>query len=557
MNPLRDISPQSAVPNQPNIGSSSTQQLNDTFVVPVDITNSITRRQETQNSLRQASVALDAAYDRVTQLRHSINNLLNRMPPEFAEGRISTRDSTPESSIAPQHAALVLTGSDASESDLEFNRHIQRLRTVIPSSARQRLEDFENTARHRRASSSERTLHMSRNRSQRWDTDTSADTPSRALPPRARSPPLPDLILPANNNQWNPPSSGLEERSPFRREFEIISPDDPSTMIGRRVVARTAFASSERQNITAPPHEQHQDQTALIARDLAGLASRLVMRGVRRVEAARQAESGQPTSIGGSVLQGQGTISAPSDTDMDWDAIIPQSYNPFLTLMSDSTAAPNSSTHSQSSSGMNRRTSENSNRALQRDDGGQGALSSPRRQSPHYLIARSRPRQATANTAVNASTSLSYTRGLGMWFLLLRLYFSEAPFSVRFDADGDEIISDDEDEIERIRHSRLRTMYALPDATVSSTSPRTNEDYFHPFTSTTIIHSLDEEPETIRVRINTHQEPKDILSPSSHTYPQYIDPLPTPISEMLRHPVVPPQVPQFIPVSKHASFAGR
>lgn len=429
MNPLRDISPQSAVPNQSNIASSSTQQLNDNFVVPVDSTNSITRRQETQNSLRQASVALDAAYDRVTQLRHSINNLLNRMPPEFAEGRTSTRDSTPESSIAPQHAALVLTGSDVSESDLEFNRRVQRLRTVVPPSARQRLEDFENTTRYRRTSSSERTSHMSRNRSQRWDTDISADTPSRALPPRARSPPLPDLILPANNNQWNPPSSGLEDRSPFRREFEIISPDDPSTMIGRRVAARTAFASSERLNITVPPLEQHQDQTALIARDLAGLASRLVMRGVRRVEAARQAESQEPTSIGGSVLQGQGTISAPSDTDMDWDAFIPQSYNPFLTLMSDSTAAPNSSTHSQPSSGMNRRrTSENSNRTLQRDDWDQGALSLPRRQSPHYLIARSRPRQATANTAVNASTSFSSTRGLGMWSLLLRLSFSEAPF---------------------------------------------------------------------------------------------------------------------------------
>jgi hypothetical protein len=101
-------------------------------------------------------------------------------------------------------------------------------------------------------------------------------------------------------------------------------------------------------------------------------------------------------------------------------------------------------------------------------------------------------------------------------------------------------------------------MYALPDATVSSASPRRDEDYFLPFTSTTIIHSLDDEPEAIRVRINAHQEPKDVISPSfsSHTYPQHVDPLPTPISEMLHHPV-PLQVPQFIPVSKHASFAGR
>ncbi|OJA17526.1 hypothetical protein AZE42_10091 [Rhizopogon vesiculosus] len=540
MNTLPDISPpQSPVPNQLTLTSDATQRLNAPPVVPVDNTDSIARRQETQNNLRQASVALDAAYERVTQLRHNINNLLNRMPPEFAEGRSSARDSTPESSIAPQHAALVLTGIDASESDRELDRRVQRLRTVIPPSARQRLEDFESMARRRRVSASERTLDLSRNRSQRWDPP--ADLPSRIFPPRARSPPLPDLILPANT--WNPLSHNPEERSPFRREFGIISPDDPSTMIGRRVAARAGFASSERQNITAPPLEQRlQDQTTLIARDLAGLASRLVLRGVRRVEAARQAESHQPTLNDGSALQGQGTILAPSDTDMDWEAIIPQSYNPLLTLMNDSEAAPNSSTHPQPSSGVNRRwTSDNSEWTLQRDDGDHAPPNLPRRPPPHYLIPRSWPRQATANTAGEASTSFGSTRGLA-----------------RLNADGDEIISDDEDEIQRSRRSQLRLMYALPDATVSSASPRRDEDYFLPFTSTTIIHSLDDEPEAIRVRINAYQEPKDVIPPSfsSHTYPEHVDPLPTPISEMLHHPV-PPQVPRFIPVSKHASFAGR
>jgi hypothetical protein len=410
MNPFRDISPpRSPVPNQSNLTSGSDQRLNDPHVVPVDNTNSIARRQETQNSLRQASVALDAAYERVTQLRLNINNLLNRMPPEFTEGRLSAHNHTPESSIAPQHAALILTGSDASESDLELDRRVQRLRTIVSPSARQRLEDFESMARRRRASASERTLDMSRNRSHRWD--ISADPPSRVLPPRPRSPPLPDLILPANN--WNPTplSSSTEERSPFRREFGIISPDDPSTMIGRRVAARTAISSSERRNITSPPLEQQlQDQTALIARDLAGLASRLVMRGVRRVEAARQAESQQPTSNDGSVLQGQLTFRAPSDTNMDWEATIPQSYNnPPLAFMSDSAAAPSSSTYPQPSSSTNRRwTSENSERTLQGEDWDYGL---PQRLPPHYLIARSWPRQATANTAGESSTSLGPVRG--------------------------------------------------------------------------------------------------------------------------------------------------
>jgi hypothetical protein len=103
-------------------------------------------------------------------------------------------------------------------------------------------------------------------------------------------------------------------------------------------------------------------------------------------------------------------------------------------------------------------------------------------------------------------------------------------------------------------------MYALPDATVTSASPPPDEDHFLPFASTTIIHSLDDESEAIRGRINTPQESKNAFSHSfsSRTYPQHVDPLPTPISEMLRHSVVPPHgQPRFIPVSEHASFAGR
>jgi hypothetical protein len=61
------------------------------------------------------------------------------------------------------------------------------------------------------------------------------------------------------------------------------------------------------------------------------------------------------------------------------------------------------------------------------------------------------------------------------------------------------------------------------------------------------------------VRLNSHQSKEDIFphSVSSRTYSQHVDPLPTPLSEMLRHPTVHAQVPRFIPVSKHASFAGR
>jgi len=388
MNPLRDISPpQSPHQNRSNLTSVSPhwQHLD---VDPVGNSNSIARRQETQNSLRQASVALDAAYERVTQLRHNINSLLNRMPPEVAEGRSSesVRDNT-------QHAALALTRSDAFVSDMDFNVHIQRLRTIVSPSARQRLEDFESTARRTRGAS-EHTLETLRSQQQRLN--PSADPPTQPLPPRARSPPLPDLILPASNRNAQP--SSPEQRSPFRRDFGIISPDDPSTMIGRRVAARTAVASSERQSVTALPLEQQlQDQTALIARDLAGLASRLVMRGVRRVEATRQAEPQQP--ILNDVSE---TIQAPSDSGMDWEATLPQSYHDSLrAFISGSSAASDTSIYPQPSSDVNRRRS--SERTSQRGED-ENPPSPPRRQPPpHYSIARSWPGEGT--TAGETPTS--------------------------------------------------------------------------------------------------------------------------------------------------------
>ncbi|KAG1825570.1 uncharacterized protein BJ212DRAFT_1474969 [Suillus subaureus] len=544
MNPLRDIShPPSPAPNQSNFTPGSDQFT--AHSIPVDNSVSISRRQETQNSLRQASVALDAAYARVTQLRHNINNLLNRMPPEFAEGPSPARNRTTESSIAPQHTALVLTGSDTPESDVDFNTRVQRLRTIINPSARQRLEDFESMSRRRRGFTSERPLEVSHHRSQWWDTPS--DIPSRALPPHPRSPPLPDLILPSNNRTHL--SSSLDERSVFRTELGIINPDDPNTMIGRQVAARTAL---NRQSTAAPPLEQRfQDQTSVIARDLASLANRLVRQGVRRLEAARQAEFEQPSLNDRSSLQGQGVVPAPSETEMDWEPTIPQSNNdPLLTLVLDVAAASDSSMRpSQPSSGASRRwTSDHADRTLLIDERGQGPPSVSERPLPHFMNARSWPSEVTANGAGEASTSSSSVRRRRRWARLLN-------------ADGDEVISDDEDGVERNRRSQLRLMYALPDATVSSTSPRFEEDSLLPYTSASIIHPPDDDPaEAIRVRLNSHQQSKEDLfshSISSRTYSQHIDPLPTPLSEMLRHPTVSAQVPRVIPVSKHASLAGR
>jgi hypothetical protein len=381
--------------DQPNASAHS---------APVDNSISIGRRQDTQNSLRQASVALDAAYERVTQLRHNINNLLNRMPPEFAEGASPARDRTPEPSIAPQHAALVLTGSDAPQSDVDFNTRVQRLRAIINPSTRQRLEDFESMSRRRSGSTSERPLDASRHRSQWWDTP--ADIPSRTLPPRPRSPQLPDLILPSNNRTHH--SSSLEERSVFRSELGIVNPDDPNTMIGRQVAARTALNRS-----IAPPLEQRLQYQSL--------TSRLIMQGVRRIEAARQAESEQPSLNDRSSLRGQVAVPAPSETEMDWEPTVPPPNNdPLLTLVLDVAAVPDSSMRpSQPSSGTSRRwTSDHPDRALLIDERGQGLPSVLERPLPHFMNARPWPREVTANAASEASTSsgsVRRRRGWGMW----------------------------------------------------------------------------------------------------------------------------------------------
>lgn len=533
MNPLPDIShPPPLAPNQSNLMPGSDQP--NAHSVPVDNSTNIGRRQETQNSLRQASVALDAAYERVTQLRHNINNLLNRMPPGLEEGPSPAPNRTPEPSIAPQHAALILTGSDTPESDVDFNTRVQRLRTIINPSARQRLEDFESMSRRRSGSTSESSLDASRHRSQWWDTP--ADIPSRALPPHPRSPPLPDLILPSNNRTHH--SSSLEERSVFRRELGIVNPDDPNTMIGRQVAARTALDRS-----TATPLEQRLQ--------FQSLRSRLVMRGVRRMEAARQAETEQTRLSDRSSLQGRAAVPASSETEMDWEPAVPPSNNdPLLTLVLDVAAVPDSSTRPfQQSSGTSRRwTSDHPDQELLVDERGQSPPSVSERSLPHLMNARPWPREVTANAAGEASISSGSARRRRGWARLLN-------------ADGDEVISDDEDEVERNRSSQLRLMYALPDATVSSTSPRSEEDLFLPYTSASVMHPLDDDPaEAIRVRLNSHQQSKEDIFPhsfSSRTYSQHVDPLPTPLSEMLRHPTVHAHVPRFIPVSKHASFAGR
>lgn len=219
-------------------------------------------------SLRQTSVALDTAYERITSLRNSINSMLNRIPPDIAGTGTSTNsadtsDTQPrhspghDASIRPQHSALVLSGEQVVD---ELNLRAARLRSLISPSARQRLEEFESngTSNTRRESA--------------WDWSSQNDRPRLdrsdfhpVLPlPRSRTPPMPDLLLP---------------RAAQRRDLRSANRDDASTMIGRRVAARVnasnSHASLSSRLSFSQIEQQLQAQTAQVARELENMTERL------------------------------------------------------------------------------------------------------------------------------------------------------------------------------------------------------------------------------------------------------------------------------------------
>lgn len=214
----------------------------------------------THSSLRQASVALDVAYERITQLRDSISILLNRVSPDSdATSHPQPRLQDTDSGIGPGHSALVLSGGGLVE---ELNLRAERLRSLISPSARQRLEDFE-TARgtgRRESFQWERFLHGERERPIYLRNDA-PPVQTTASPQRSRSPPLPDLMIPRFRNASEP-------RSPIRRDFYTTHRDESSTMIGRRVAARVGASSSD----AAARSSAH---TAHITHELQNMADRL------------------------------------------------------------------------------------------------------------------------------------------------------------------------------------------------------------------------------------------------------------------------------------------
>ncbi|EIW86380.1 hypothetical protein CONPUDRAFT_148473 [Coniophora puteana RWD-64-598 SS2] len=218
----------------------------------------------------QATIdALEAAYLRIRQIRDSIEHLRRTMPtppsgtppddfqweiepdgnarsaPENAtsasigRARIGAGNSEAAGGMGPSHAGIVLAGAE----DAEIERRIQRLRSIISPSARQRLEDFETHTQRRRGSVREsdapRGIEPGAGSTSTAPLSVARVPPAAATRGRPRSPPLPDLLLPPRPAPANPPARSAIARFRLRHIGAATSSDDPNTTLGAVVESRS------------------------------------------------------------------------------------------------------------------------------------------------------------------------------------------------------------------------------------------------------------------------------------------------------------------------------
>jgi len=218
--------------------------------------------EETQNSLRQASSALELAYHRIRQLRHSLLELADSMPPSDLQSEIPN-----PTSIGPAHEAILLSGQSTGDQDDRPVLDIARFRSSLPPSVMERLENFE----------SEYLPDQPNDRLPEPSAPPPAPSGSttRPLPPSRSS--LFDINSPTvlpRNSIIHPRRSLLELQLSRHRD---VNPDDPSTALGRRVAAREAgeFPAD------SPIHQLERflvNTTAVIARSLDNITTRLNQR---------------------------------------------------------------------------------------------------------------------------------------------------------------------------------------------------------------------------------------------------------------------------------------
>jgi hypothetical protein len=170
---------------------------------------------DTQRSLHQASAALEAAYNRIRQVRRNLLELSETLPA-------SQRRASGPNDIGPEHEAITLTEAlvDASAPpDEDFrSQPVQSMHSLMG-----RLRRYE------------RLLGLEDGHGRDSDTPISSTS---ALPPRApsQSSSVPSPLSPQRSNH-PPRRTQLENHFSRRRD---ANSDDASTSIGRRVAAREA-----------------------------------------------------------------------------------------------------------------------------------------------------------------------------------------------------------------------------------------------------------------------------------------------------------------------------
>lgn len=182
------------------------------------ITSSVEEQHaESQRHLYQASVALEAAYDRVRQVRRSLLQLSDTLPASNSQPRTSTLDNR---QIGPSHEAIVLTGDPLVREDEQSPPATPPFFPPYPSPQPERQAPY-----HSRNFSAEGMRNLNLNTS-------GPSTTRRTLPPHSSS------ISQPFRSSGSPSHRSLSDAS---QSMQVgIYRDDPSTALGRRVAAREA-----------------------------------------------------------------------------------------------------------------------------------------------------------------------------------------------------------------------------------------------------------------------------------------------------------------------------
>jgi hypothetical protein len=624
---------------------------------------------EAQENLSHASHGLTDALHRLQQLRNSLASLTDRLPPHDPQVHGSNQG------VGPAHAAIVLSDSTTLESNVVPDMH--RLRSTIPSTIMERLEEYETDSRRHSESTGRRfasTLRtpVSRQSSNSQLLSSSTQTTASRTRPTYRAPPFPDLVLPPRPS-W----------APRRRD---ANPDDSSTALGRRVAARAAAGGPSSSENHIPQLDQiFLSRTTEIARDLETAVNRLASHRAARLEQRTNEVSRNATSNNhnGATPAIEGRVSGhigdqipnrPTNSTSARTFRYGQIAELIRTASSEpEDAAPSVTTTlgprsrrlfredpdrplsgSARTAAERARDPDNRNYLVRRrlnadgdehvhnihsmdwdddsDDPMEWLMPPLTSHAHNHLDARILPSRVSRNISPLSPSVRSYRgsgpprghgssqgadyivddimhesiapevprrrRGWGKsgcslsyWILWL---ISSCP--ARLDADGNEVTTEAEDEIERAHtRSRVRALAQVRASASSATSTLSpielgaaRRETLVPMTRTSITHAWnDEDGVTARVRINRPQQmPLPPFTPdaiylngipsespiSSHSDPRagpihdshgcldtlVVDPLPMPLADMISYPpTLHKSYPKTVNVHKYADLAGR